>query len=71
MRRGLPFSVRLDENVRKALEQAARADGRSLSSYVERVLAQHLVTAGFLSGDEFTPPAGRSPATRRRRKSKS
>ncbi len=36
------ISVRVPESTKEALELAARADGRSLASLVERILSQWL-----------------------------
>ena len=43
-------SVRLPEEVKAALAEAAAADRRSLSVFVEVVLTKHLVEAGYLPG---------------------
>lgn len=40
----VPFSIRLDPRTKVALEDLARADERSLSAYVSRVLRQHVET---------------------------
>ena len=37
-----PTSIRLDEDVKLGIEALAAADERSLSSYINRVLRQHL-----------------------------
>ena len=39
-----PLSIRLDPDVRKGIEALAKADERSLSAYINRVLRQHLET---------------------------
>jgi predicted HicB family RNase H-like nuclease len=36
-----PLSVRLDPDVRKAIEALAKAEERSLSDYINRALRQH------------------------------
>jgi len=36
-----PMSVRLDEDVRKDLEAAARASDRTMSNYINMVLKEH------------------------------
>jgi predicted HicB family RNase H-like nuclease len=36
------ISIRVEAKVKRALEKAAEADGRSLSQYVERLIAIHL-----------------------------
>ncbi|MUZ63500.1 YlcI/YnfO family protein [Agrobacterium vitis] len=42
------LSVRVPDEVKEAAEKAAKDDGRSLASYVERVLVQHLKDKGYL-----------------------
>jgi predicted transcriptional regulator len=37
-----PISIRLDADVRSAIEALAKEDERSLSSYVNRALRQHV-----------------------------
>ena len=37
-----PMSIRLDPDVRAALEELAKSDDRSVSSYINRVLRQHV-----------------------------
>jgi predicted transcriptional regulator len=37
-----PISVRLDPDVKAALEQLAAADERSMSAYIGRVLKNHV-----------------------------
>jgi predicted HicB family RNase H-like nuclease len=37
-----PMSIRLDPDVREALEELAKSDDRSVSSYINRVLRQHV-----------------------------
>lgn len=36
------LSIRLDDDVKEKLRQAAQADGRKLAQYIERVLIAHL-----------------------------
>ncbi|MFC3087895.1 DUF1778 domain-containing protein [Tabrizicola soli] len=43
------ISVRVSEETKQAVEKAAEADGRSVASYVERLLTAHLKEQGFLS----------------------
>ncbi len=40
-----PISIRLDPEVKSALEAMAQADDRSLSAYVNRILKQHVEDA--------------------------
>jgi predicted transcriptional regulator len=37
-----PIAIRLDPDVRAGLDALAKADDRSLSAYVHRVLRQHV-----------------------------
>jgi predicted transcriptional regulator len=37
-----PVSIRLDADVRQGIEALAKADDRSLSAYINRVLRQHI-----------------------------
>lgn len=37
-----PISIRLDPEVKAALERLAKADDRSLSGYINRVLKSHV-----------------------------
>jgi hypothetical protein len=41
---GGPLSIRLEPEVRAAVEELAKADERSLSAYINRVLRQHVET---------------------------
>lgn len=43
------ISVRVPDELKTAAEKAAADDHRSLASYVERVLAQHLQDNGYLA----------------------
>lgn len=43
-----PVSVRLPVEVKEAAEAAARADTRSMSSLIEKVLTDYLREHGFL-----------------------
>ena len=46
--KSLPVSVRLPPNVKEALELAAKDDTRSVSSYLEKLLTDHLKAKGYL-----------------------
>jgi len=39
---GGPLSIRLEPEVRAALEELAKEDDRSLSAYINRALRQHI-----------------------------
>lgn len=43
------LSVRVPDDIKKAVEKAAADDGRSVASYVERVITAHLQDAGYIS----------------------
>lgn len=45
------ISVRVDEELKSALEQQANQDGRSLAAYVGRVLALHLQPPHWMMKD--------------------
>ena len=53
MARTNPLGVRVEADIKAALERAAAADDRSISSLVERILRAWLVENGHLA-----PPAG-------------
>ena len=42
------FSVRIEEEVREALEKAAKDDDRKPTAYLRLVLTRHLQEAGYL-----------------------
>lgn len=44
-----PLSVRLEPDVRRAIEKLARKDDRSLSGYINHVLRDHAVAKGCLT----------------------
>jgi hypothetical protein len=46
--RTVPLGLRVTPSLRKALDQAAADDGRTLASYVERVIAEHLRKEAYL-----------------------
>ena len=48
MSRNIPTSMRLDAEVKLALEKAAADDDRSVSSIVERILKEWLREKGYL-----------------------
>lgn len=52
MARTAAVSVRVEPAVKAALEQAARADDRTLAQYVERLLVAHLRERGLLADVE-------------------
>lgn len=60
-----PLHVRLRPDIRAGLEQAANADLRSLSGFVERVLADFLAERGYITQpfDEHRRRDGRSVAS--------
>lgn len=46
--KSLPVSVRLPPKVKAAAETAAKEDARSLSSFIEKLLTDHLRKKGYL-----------------------
>jgi len=48
--KSLPVSVRLPPQVKAALDAAAKDDMRSLASYIEKLLTEHLRKKGYLKG---------------------
>jgi len=42
------ISVRVPDTTKQAVEKAADEDGRSVASYVERLLTSHLKDKGYL-----------------------
>ena len=47
-RKSLPVSFRLPPDVKAAAERAAKDDTRSVSSFVEKLLTEHLKAKGYL-----------------------
>jgi hypothetical protein len=52
MARTAAISVRVEPNIKSALERAAKADDRTIAQYVERLIVSHLRERGFLSDVE-------------------
>jgi len=50
MARTNPLGVRVEPEIKDALERAAKDDDRSVSSLVERILKGWLVEKGYLLG---------------------
>jgi hypothetical protein len=48
--KSLPVSLRLPPEVKAAAELAAKDDTRSLSSFLEKLLTDHLKAEGYLGG---------------------
>lgn len=46
------IGFKLEAEVKFALEKAAKADMRSVSSYVEKLLVEHLREKGYLSNED-------------------
>lgn len=47
MTKNAALSIRVPEELKRAVERAAKEDDRSVASYIERVLASHLTTQGY------------------------
>lgn len=58
MARTVPTSMRLAPDIKAALERAAVADDRSVSSMVERILRAWLIEKGHIAA---TAPPGKPP----------
>jgi hypothetical protein len=50
-----PLGVRLDPEVKAALERAAKEDRRSLSSLIDKILSDWLRERGYLDAPEKQP----------------
>jgi hypothetical protein len=48
MVKSAPLGLRVNPDVKEALERAAQDDDRSVASYAERVLIAHLRDKGYL-----------------------
>lgn len=62
MAKGSPLGFRVADDVKAALQLAAAADDRSVSSLVERILRAWLIDHGHLAA-----PAPAKPVRKRRR----
>jgi predicted HicB family RNase H-like nuclease len=49
MARTAAVSLRVEETVKMAIEEAAKADGRTVAQWVERALIRTLKETGYLS----------------------
>jgi len=62
-----PFSVRLDEEVRKGIQALADADDRSFSSYLNRLCREHLeAKRAEAAAKKAEKPAEGKPGGKRR-----
>jgi hypothetical protein len=50
------ISVRVSDQVKAAAEKAASDDSRSVASYVEKLLAEHLRAKGYLADHPQSAP---------------
>ena len=50
MARTNPLGVRVEPEIKEALEKAAKDDDRSISSLVERILKSWLIDRGYMDG---------------------
>lgn len=55
------ISVRVSDQVKAAAEKAATEDSRSVASFVEKVLTDHLKANGYLSGGPMGTLTGELP----------
>jgi len=51
MARTNPLGVRVEPEIKEALERAAKDDDRSVSSMTERILRRWLIEHGYLPAD--------------------
>jgi hypothetical protein len=54
------ISVRVDDAVKQALENAAAEDHRPVASYVEKLLLEHLKAKGYLGATDISAGSRRS-----------
>ena len=52
MARTAAISVRVEDELKAAVEKAAKEDGRTVAQYVERVLIAHLRDKGYLPDEQ-------------------
>ena len=64
-----PFATRLDEEILKALSEAADNKGVSIAKYLEQLLISSLRTAGTLA-DDFAPQKNKNWGGDRSKKKK-
>lgn len=57
-----PISFRLNQDLKDALERAARDDTRSVSSIVEHILRLWLLEHGYLGDPARSKPQRKKPA---------
>jgi hypothetical protein len=60
-----PMSIRLDPDVKAALEGFAEDEDRSLSAYVNRVLRDHVERVGSQRQPEPSKPDGKQDSKKR------
>ena len=56
-----PTTIRLDPDVKDAVETLAEADGRSLSGYINRVLREHIASGGKSGWTKANKSKSRDP----------
>jgi hypothetical protein len=60
VKRSSNIGLRVSPEVAKLAKSAAKLEGRSVSSMIERLLIRHLVETGMLSEDEAVNAASRT-----------
>jgi hypothetical protein len=60
-----PMSIRLDPDVKAALERFAEEEDRSLSSYVNRILRDHVERTEARKPTEMPKPEGKTEGRKR------
>jgi predicted transcriptional regulator len=60
-----PMSIRLDPDVKAALERFAEEEDRSLSSYVNRILRDHVERTESRKPADMSKPEGKTEGRKR------
>lgn len=61
MKKDVIFSMRMQGKIRKALNEAAKKDHRSVASLLDKILMDYLTAKGFLKEPEFEKERRRFP----------
>lgn len=51
MAKSAALGIRIEPEVKEALEKAAKADRRSVAAYVEKLIVDELISKGLLHAD--------------------
>ncbi len=55
MKKSVAIGLRVDPQVKRAAEVAAHEDHRTVASLLNKLLVQHLIECGYLSGKASVP----------------